>query len=160
MWFWNWKFKFSFLCPALSKVGDLSLVCAGVLLKLWTGKWIIGSLRLQKIFKIIKSNHNPHPTCLLYHVSVTHLNTSVDGDSTTSLSRLYYPDYYNSFQKEIFPNIQPERPLAQFESITSCPIDVTWEKRQTSTSSQPPSRPPLSLIFSKLNNPSSLSQCP
>ncbi|KAK4823572.1 hypothetical protein QYF61_003576 [Mycteria americana] len=47
------------------------------------------------------------------------LNSSRDGDSTTSLGSLFqcFP-----CSEEIFPNIQPEPPLVQLEAISSCPI--------------------------------------
>jgi len=38
----------------------------------------------------------------------------------------------------MFPNIQPEPPLAQFEALTSCPVAVTQERRLTATSPQAP----------------------
>ena len=40
----------------------------------------------------------------------------------------------------MFPNAQPEPPLAQLEAITSHPVAVTWEQRPTPTSPQPPFR--------------------
>jgi len=42
------------------------------------------------------------------------LNTSRDGDSTTSLGSLCQ---YHSFGKEIFPNIQSKLPLTQLEAV-------------------------------------------
>jgi len=39
--------------------------------------------------------------------------------------------HHHSFGEEIFPNIQPELPLAQPEAISSCAVAVTWEKRLT-----------------------------
>ena len=60
----------------------------------------------------------------------------------------------------MFPNAQPEPPLAQLEAITSHPVAVTWEQGPTPTSLQPPfreleraTRSPLSLLFSRLNHP-------
>ena len=49
------------------------------------------------------------------------LNTSRDGDSTTSLGSLFQCLTTLSV-KTIFPNIQPKPPLAQHEAISSCPI--------------------------------------
>ena len=73
----------------------------------------------------------------------------------------------HSFGEEILPNIQPEPFLVQLEAVPSCPAAVTWEKRPTPTSPQPPFRQlykvirfPLSLLLSVLNNPSSLSCSP
>ena len=52
----------------------------------------------------------------------THLlNTSRDGDSTTSLGSLF--QYFdNPFSEEIFPNIQSKPPLVQLEAIFSRPV--------------------------------------
>jgi len=49
---------------------------------------------------------------------------------------------YKSFGEEIFPNIQSEPPLGQLEAFSSySPLSlVTWEKRLTPTSLQPPFR--------------------
>ncbi|KAK4819531.1 LOW QUALITY PROTEIN: hypothetical protein QYF61_006024 [Mycteria americana] len=57
----------------------------------------------------------------------------------------------NPFSEVKFPNIQSKPPLAQFEAISSRLSLVTWEKRPTPTSLQPPFR-------ELLNNPSSLSR--
>jgi len=54
------------------------------------------------------------PQC---HIS---LNTSRDGDSAISLGSLF--QCLNTLSEKIFPNIQSESPLAQFEAIPSCPI--------------------------------------
>jgi len=59
---------------------------------------------------------------------------------TPSLPCAAVPLHHCSFRGVLFPNIQPELPLAQLEAITSHPIAVTWEKRPTSTSPQPPFR--------------------
>ena len=74
------------------------------------------------------------------------------------------PKPNHSFRKEIFPNIQPEPLLEQFKAITYHYITVTWEKRLISISPQPPFRElqrvirsALSLLFSRQDNPSSLS---
>lgn len=48
------------------------------------------------------------------------------------------PDCF--FWEEIFPNIQPEPPLAQLEAIASHPNAVSWERRPTLTLLQPPFR--------------------
>jgi len=65
------------------------------------------------------------------------LNTSIDGDFTTSslchcLTTL--------LEKKFFLTSNPEPPLAQLEAIPSHPIAVTWEKRPTPTSPQLPCR--------------------
>jgi len=39
--------------------------------------------------------------------------------------------------REVFPNIQPEPPLALLEAIPSRPFPFTWKKRPTFTSQQP-----------------------
>ena len=77
------------------------------------------------------------------------MNTSRDGDSTTSLWR------------------ELEPPLAQLEAIPSHPVAVSGEKRSTPTSPQPPFkelyravRSSLSVLFSRQNSPSSLSCSP
>ena len=71
---------------------------------------------------------------------------------------------FSFFREEIFPNVQPEPPLAQLKAITCSPIAVALEKRLILTSPQPPFRElyraiksPLSLLFFRLNNPSSFS---
>lgn len=38
----------------------------------------------------------------------------------------------NPFSKEIFPNIQPEHPLAQLVAIASCPITCYLEEETNS----------------------------
>ena len=50
------------------------------------------------------------------------------------------PVHYHSFTEEIFPNTQPDPPVAQHEAITSHPVAVTWEQRLVPTSLQPPIR--------------------
>ena len=49
------------------------------------------------------------------------LNTSRDGDSTTSLGSLFQCLTTLSVKK-FFPNIQSEPPLMQLEAIASCPV--------------------------------------
>ena len=79
---------------------------------------------------------------ILDHVPQCHiplvLNTSSDGDLTAPWAAVPMPDY--SFREEMFPNIQPDPPMAQLKAITSCPIAVTWEQRLIPTSPQPPCR--------------------
>ena len=64
-------------------------------------------------------------------------NTSGDGDCTTSLGS---PCRCSTALSKLFPNIQPEPPLAHLEAITSHPITVSWEKRPTPTSPHLPFR--------------------
>ncbi|KAK4832035.1 hypothetical protein QYF61_020550 [Mycteria americana] len=68
----------------------------------------------------------------------------------------------NPFSEEKFPNIQSKPPLAQLEAISSCPITCylgeETDPHLTTTSFQRAIRSPLSLLFSRLNNPSSLSR--
>jgi len=71
------------LAPVLVEKGKLSEA-------LPTAETIMESLRLEKTTKIIEVNHQPIPTnhvtqCL----STLFLNTSRDGDSTTSLGSLF-----------------------------------------------------------------------
>ena len=72
------------------------------------------------------------------------------------------PDYS---LEEIFPNVQPESPLAQLEAVPSGPITgYTGEEADpylTTVSFQgvvETDKVSLSLLFSRLNNPSSLSR--
>jgi len=48
------------------------------------------------------------------------LNTSKDGDSTTSPGSLF--QYLTTLSGKNFPNIQPKPPLLQLEATASCPI--------------------------------------
>jgi len=73
------------------------------------------------------------------------------------------PDHF--FSKEIFPNIQSKPPLMQLEAIASRPV-ARYLGEQTNTRLTTASfqvvvesaiRSPLSLLFSRLNSPSSLS---
>ena len=124
-------------------------------------------IKAGKNFKIIKSNNQPITTMPTNSVSDTFtrfLNTSRDGDSTTFLCSPF--QRITTFLENKF--FQPESPLVQqLEAMTTRPIAVTWEKRPILTSVQPPSgeleralRSPLSLLFLRLNNPSSLSRSP
>ncbi|KAK4824801.1 hypothetical protein QYF61_019469 [Mycteria americana] len=67
----------------------------------------------------------------------------------------------NLFSEEIFLNIQSKPPLEQLEAISSHPITCYLAKETdphlSTTSFQRAIRSPLSLLFSRLNNPSSLS---
>ena len=54
------------------------------------------SLRLEKTSKITKSNHQPIPTTSLGATSPRSFNTSVDGDSTTSLGSSMFEPMANS----------------------------------------------------------------
>ena len=70
------------------------------------------------------------------------------------------------FLRSCFPNIQHEPPLVQLELIPSHPVTVTWEKRPTSSHHNISESwrewwgLPLSLLFSRLSNPSFLSCSP
>jgi len=55
----------------------------------------------------------------LSSASIHLLNTSRDGDSTTSLGSLF--PYFTTFSV-IFPNIQSKPPLMQHEAVSPCPI--------------------------------------
>ncbi|KAK4821856.1 LOW QUALITY PROTEIN: hypothetical protein QYF61_004333 [Mycteria americana] len=77
------------------------------------------------------------------------------------------PTLDNPFSEGKFPNIQSKPPLAQLEAIASRPIACYLGEETDPTSRQPPfrqlqraMRSPLSLLFSRLNNPRSLSRCP
>ncbi|KAK4806181.1 hypothetical protein QYF61_001104 [Mycteria americana] len=68
----------------------------------------------------------------------------------------------NPFSEVKFPNIQSKPPLAQLEAISSCPITCylgeETDPHLSTTSFQRAIRSPLSLLFSRLNSPSSLSR--
>ncbi|KAK4818424.1 hypothetical protein QYF61_012958 [Mycteria americana] len=68
----------------------------------------------------------------------------------------------NPFGEEIFPNIKTKPPLVQLEAISSCPITCylgeETDPHLSTTSFQREIRSSLSLLFSRLNNPSSLSR--
>ena len=56
------------------------------------------------------------------------LNTSRDGDSTTSLGSLI-PVVNNPFCKEVLPDIQPKLTLAQLQAISPHPVTChQWEE--------------------------------
>ena len=55
------------------------------------------------------------------------LNTSSNCASTTAVGSLFQP----VLGEELFPNVQPESPLAQLEAIPSSPITITQEKKLT-----------------------------
>ncbi|KAK4829728.1 hypothetical protein QYF61_006189 [Mycteria americana] len=84
----------------------------------WHNHRITESYRLEKTFKIIESNHKPntaknhHYTMSLSTSSKRPLNTSRDGDSTTSLGSLF----------QCLITLSSKPPLAQLEAISSCPI--------------------------------------
>jgi len=63
-------------------------------------------------------------------ISERFLNTSRDGDSTISLGSLY--QYLTTLMEEVFPNIHPESPLVQFETIPSSPIASYMEEEADS----------------------------
>ncbi|KAK4829101.1 hypothetical protein QYF61_002052 [Mycteria americana] len=95
----------------LSKFADDTKLCRSV-------HRITESYRLEKTFKIIESNHKPntaknhHYTMSLSTSSKRPLNTSRDGDSTTSLGSLF----------QCLITLSSKPPLAQLEAISSCPI--------------------------------------
>jgi len=64
------------------------------------------------------------------HVPLPHLRRS--GAPTRSVTppppRAAVPMHRRTF-RDVFPRIQPERPLAQLEAITPCPAAVTWGQR-------------------------------
>ncbi|KAK4830710.1 hypothetical protein QYF61_012970 [Mycteria americana] len=116
--------------------------------KMFPGIQIIESFRLEKTFKIMKSNRTltlPSPPLSLFlgTTSTYLLNTSRDGDSTTSLGSLFQCLITLSVKKfSLISSLNlPWRNLRPFPLVLSL---VTWEKRPTPTSLQPPFR---------LNNP-------
>ena len=50
------------------------------------------------------------------------------------------PVLYSPFCEEIFHNLQSKPPLVHFEAFSPDLLPVTWEKRPTATSLQPPFR--------------------
>lgn len=77
-------------------------------------------IKVEKTFKVIKSNvcHANQNTALSATSSYL-LNTSGDGDSTTSLCIPFQCLTNCFFSGEIFPNVQPEHSLMQLEVISS-----------------------------------------
>ena len=70
-------------------------------------------------------------------------------------------------REEIVLNALPELTPGQLQAVAFCPVTVNWEQRPTFSSLQPPLREldrvirsPPSLLFSRLNSPSSLSCSP
>ncbi|KAK4831211.1 hypothetical protein QYF61_016048 [Mycteria americana] len=107
---------------------------------------------------------SPTPPCLLNHVLKCHIymffNSSRDGDFTTSLDTLFQCLTTLSVKK-FFLISNLNLPWCNLRPPPLVLSLVTWEKRLTPTSLQPPFRmirSPLSLFFSRLNNPSSLSR--
>jgi len=90
---------------------------------------------LEKTVKITQSNWPVHP----HHMSANHVPQchihmilkNIQGWWLYHLPGYLFPVPHHSFWEEMFPNIQPEPPLAQLEVSPSCPIAVTWEKRPT-----------------------------
>jgi len=84
------------------------------------------------------------------------LNTSRDGNFSTYLGRP--PQHLTTLREEVFPNVQPETPLAQLEAIPSSRIASYMGEEVDSQSSlqvvAESVQPPLSLLFHRLNNPS------
>ena len=74
--------------------------------------------------------------------SVQHLNVSWTPPEWWGYHLPGQPDPApdQSFREEIFPDIQPESPLAQLQAIPSSPITVTWEKKLMPTLTHPPFR--------------------
>ena len=64
------------------------------------------------------------------HVPLPHLRRSgaPPGSVTPPPPRAAVPMHRRTF-RDVFPRIQPERPLAQLEAITPCPAAVTWGQR-------------------------------
>jgi len=128
---------------------------------------IIKSLRLEGPYSPTSSPSPPCPLMMSLSATSTQLlNTSRDNDSTTFLDSLCHcltAPCKNNF----FPNIQFEPSQAKLEVIPSHPDTVSWEKRPTPTSPQPPFRclwsairSPLGLLFSTQNKFSSVSCSP
>ncbi|KAK4812304.1 LOW QUALITY PROTEIN: hypothetical protein QYF61_014090, partial [Mycteria americana] len=99
------------------------------------------------------------PSPPLNHVPKHHIYTW-DGDSTTSLGSLFQCLITLSVKK-FFPNIQSKPPLVQLEAIPSCSmacyLGEETDTHLSTASFQRAVRSPLSLLFSRLNNPSFLS---
>ncbi|KAK4811465.1 hypothetical protein QYF61_010344 [Mycteria americana] len=112
----------------------------------------------------------PLPSPPLHHVPEHLIQTSfkyLQGWRLNHFTRQPVPMLDNPFSEEIFPNIQSKPPLAQLEAISSRPITCYLGEETDPTSRQPPfrqlqraMRSPLSLLFSRLNNPRSLSRSP
>lgn len=104
---------------------------------------IIELLRLEKTSKIIQFKRQPITTVPTNRVPWCCISTFLEhlqGRWLNHLTGKPIPMYHHPFREEIFPNIQSELPLLQLKATTSHPIAVTWEKRQTPTSPQPPFR--------------------
>ena len=110
----------------------------------------------------------PTPPCLLNHVSKCHIYTVFE--PLQGWSGLHHcpgqpgPTPDHSFCEEMFPYIQSKSPLMQLEAISSCPIagylGEETSPHLTTLSCQvvvESNEVPLSLLFSRLNSPSSLS---
>lgn len=120
--------------------------------KRWWINWAVGVLTLRLYLleklssqnkRIIKVETDPsdHPilcplTTSLSAPSSCFLNTSMDGDSTTSLSSLFQCITSLYEKKKNVANTQPEPPPFNLKPIPR-PVIVTWEKRPISTFIQP-----------------------
>ena len=117
--------------------------------------------------RFIKSNRQPTLPCFLNHTLRCHTYTSFKYLHRWRLHHLSgqpvpVPDH--SFSEEILPNIQPKPPLTQLEAASSCSITTDLgEETNThlaATSFQVVVESnkvsPYCLLFSRLNNPSSL----
>lgn len=73
---------------------------------------------LEKTFRITKSNHQcdlPRLiTKLRYSVHHSHISSTLEQHSFLRLTTL--------FHEKILPHVQPKHPLAQLETVSSCPI--------------------------------------
>ena len=108
---------------------------------------IIESLRLEKTHRINQSNHSfaLHQWFLLNHVPQHNIQTLFEHHQARRLHHLSgqpipVPDH--PFREVVFPNVQPEPPLAQLEVLSLHLVLslVTREKRLTPSSLQPPFR--------------------
>ncbi|KAK4825578.1 hypothetical protein QYF61_000577 [Mycteria americana] len=108
------------------------------------GHRITESYRLEKTSKIIESNRKPTlPKPPLNHVPKHLIQMSFkyfQGWQLNHFPGQPVPMLDNPFREEKFPNIQSKPPLVQLEAISLILSLVTWEKRPTPTSLQPPFR--------------------
>jgi len=102
--------------------------------------WVHRFIKVGKINKIIKSNHQPMPVTAIDHVPQCHIHTALEhlqGRWLHHLPGQPVPLPHRSCWEDV-SNIQPEPLLVLLEAIRSCPFAVTWQNRPTPTSPHPP----------------------
>ncbi|KAK4815510.1 LOW QUALITY PROTEIN: hypothetical protein QYF61_003068 [Mycteria americana] len=110
--------------------------------------------------EMVVSHWNRLPRRVVTAASLAEFKKRLDD----ALSRMPVPMLDNPFSEVKFPNIQSKPPLAQLEAISSHPItcylgeETDPHLSTTSCQAVRAVRSPLSLLFSRLNNPSSLSR--